>query len=264
MSICGVICGMDNSFQSFETCIHAHETFSKDRNCNVPTASIKSQRDNIKYRKDAGISASTILSCARAQAIESTYDIYETVISGYNKFRGTLIHAMIEHDPDPPEWVIQEERIRRFVEVDGELVAITGKPDYVDPKYKVLIDFKSKHNLPLKMDPMHEAQFNIYRWLLKDGVFVRTNLPCHIDIDRIGAHYITMDTKPEKAWRKVLYPVWGYDEVEAMVIDRLRPLTKWKKDGILPECNRYVDSPYWKCDCERHAQQLMERGIVVE
>lgn len=263
MPIVGVICGMDGTCQAFETCIHAHETMSTERNCHVPVASIKSQRDNMKFRKDAGVSASVVLACPRAYAIEQTYDLYESVISGYNKFRGTLIHALFEADPDPPSWVVQEERIMRWVVVNGKKVRVTGKPDYVDPKYRVLIDFKSKHNLPTKMDPRHEAQFNIYRWLLKNGIFTRTNEPCQIEVDRIGAHYVTFNTTAEKAWKKVLYPVWEYEEVERMVIRRLEPLTKWQEDGILPECSPFIENRYWKCDCEKHETQLAERGIIV-
>lgn len=260
----GVKCGMDDSYQSFATCIHAHETMSTTRNCHCPVASIKSQRDNAKLRAGAGFSASVILSCPRAYAMEQTFDLYEPVESGYHKFRGTLIHAMFEADPDPPPHVIMERRIERWVDVDGVSVRITGKPDYIDPDQRAIIDFKSKHLLPKKPDAQHEAQINIYRYLVGDGVFCDTKEPCQIDIRVLGIHYVTFHTKKGMIWLKMRYPVWENEDTLLLIQKRLRPLTAWKEHGTIPVCDPFTPAKYWKCQCEKYEEQLREGGVSLE
>lgn len=250
---------MDGSNQSFKTCIDCHENRSKTRNCHAPVAVLKSMRDNHIDRRGAGISMSTLIACPRAWAIEQKYDLYQPVISGWNMGRGTFVHAMMEVDRDPPPWIIRERRLRRTV--TGEVV--TGKPDEIDTKYKVLVDYKSKDNLPKKKDERHEFQFNGYCWLLRGGQWADTGENANIDIEVIAAHYLTWKTKADLAWKKMAYPVWEDHVTTEIITERLKPLTKWKKDGILPSCSPYIMNKYWTCDCVKHETQLAERGIEI-
>jgi hypothetical protein len=228
---------------------------------------LKSMRDNHLHRRGAGISASTLISCPRAVAIAEVYDIYEPVITGWNKGRGSFVHAMLEYDPDPPPWVVRE--LRLYYTING--FRLTGKPDEVDSKYKMLIDYKSKDNLPKKRDDGHEFQFNIYAFLLRHGFWAETSAKygitkgdkANIDIEVIAAHYVTWKTKTDLAWKKMRYPVWNDETISNLIIDRVRPLTTWRECGILPECNPYIPAKYWKCDCEKFTEQLAERGIRV-
>lgn len=270
MPIVGVVCGMDDTCQSFKTCIDAHENRSSERNCHCPVSVLKSMRDNHIDRKGAGISASTLIACPRAVAIEQQYELYMPVISGWNMGRGTFVHSMMEVDRDPPPWLVKEQRIERVI--DG--VKVTGKPDEVDTKYKVLVDYKSKDNLPKKPDDRHEFQFNIYAWLLRGGTWQKSDPdsaypivagePTNIHVETIAAHYLTWKTKKELAWKKMRYPVWDDEYTSSIISERLKPLTDWKEYGIMPQCSPYVPARYWKCDCEKWTEQLAERGIEVE
>lgn len=257
MATVGVICPYDDSLQSFDTCIACHENRSTERNCHAPIAVLKSGRDNHKHRKGAGISMSTLISCPRAIAIHDKLDVYESVISLWNKGRGTFVHAMMEYDPDPPPWIIRERRLYR--EVNG--IKVTGKPDEVDTKFKVLVDYKSKDNLPKKIDESHEFQFNGYAWLLRHGYWADTDEKADIDIEVIAAHYLTWKTKADLAWRKMKYPVWQDEDTDAIITARVEPLTNYFTYGILPECNPYIKARYWKCDCEKYEEQLTSRGV---
>jgi hypothetical protein len=203
---------------------------------------------------------STLISCPRAVALEEKYDLYEPIISGYNKGRGSWVHAMLEVDRDPPPWIIRERRL--YLEVNG--VRVTGQPDEVDTKYKVLVDYKSKDNLPLKPDLSHEFQFNGYAHLLRNGYWTDTNERADINVDVIAAHYVTWKTKLEKAWFKMPYPVWDNDYTQEVIENRLAPLTAWRSDGILPSCSPYVPNQYYKCQCTKWEMQLTERGITIE
>jgi hypothetical protein len=264
MSIVGVVCPYDDSYQTFDHCIHCHENRSPTRNCAAPVFALKSMRDNHITRSDAGISASTLISCPRAIAMAEVYDLYETVISGYNKgynkARGSWLHAMVEADIDPPPWIIRERRL--YLDVLGR--RISGKPDEVDPKYKVLVDYKSKDNVPKMRDMGHEFQFNVYVYLLAHGYWADTNEKADIIIETIGAHYLTWKTKAELAWKKVGYPVWNDTKTRTIIEQRLKPLIQWQETGLLPSCNPYVPARYWKCDCVKYAEQLADRGIELK
>jgi hypothetical protein len=220
--------------------------------------SLKAARDNHIHRRDAGISISMLTGCARAIALEDVFDVYEPVISSYNKNRGTWLHAMVEADPDPPSWIIRERRL--YYDVEG--IMTTGQPDEVDTKYKVLVDYKSKDNLPKKRDPAHEFQFNGYAFLLARGNWFDTKERANIHVETIAAHYLTWKTKVDKAFMKMTYPLWPIEETEALIKQRIEPIQNWNQYAILPSCDAYVSSPYWKCSCEKWSDQLLERGIV--
>jgi len=260
MPIVGVICPVDGSYQPFEFCIQCHQERDKSRPCHAPIFALKSMRDNHIHRVGAGISVSTLLSCPREVALTERYDVYEHVMSGYNKARGSYTHAMIEADQDPPDWIIRERRL--YLDILG--VRVTGQPDEVDTKYHVLVDYKSKDNLPLKPDPSHEYQFNAYAYLLRHGYWMDTNEKANIDIKVIGAHYLTWKTKIDKAWKKKPYPVWSDERMERALHERLQPLIEWRESGILPQCNPYQTFPgRWVCHCNKIEDQLKDRGIDV-
>lgn len=260
MPIIGVICPFDNSPQSFGHCIDCHIHRSKTRNCNVPVQALKSARDNHIDRKGAGISASTLISCPRAIYLEQNYDLYEPVISIYNKFRGTVTHSLMESERDPPPWIIRERRLYR--DINGQRV--TGKPDDVDTKYLVLTDYKSKDNLPKNPDPAHEFQFNCYAWLLRGGYWMDNHEKADIDIQTIGAHYVTNKTNYEKAFKKMVYPVWSDERTTEVIAERLEALINYFTYDIIPPCDPYVKNPRWTCQCEKWIEQLTERGIDVK
>lgn len=258
----GVVCGFDQGFKSFETCINCHETFQNS--CHAPVELIKIMRDNMSKRENAGLSATTLAACPRAKALLDVYDYYEPLISGWNKSRGEWVHAMLEtHADEDPEEVIRERRLYKDVIVDGISARITGKSDKVYTKQGVLIDFKSKESLPKRHDTSHEFQFNIYAWLWNGGRDILTDEQYNVMIQKGGMHYVTWKTKIEAAFKKVGYPIWPLAETEALIIKRARPLIEWKRTGTLPKCNPYVPARYWLCDCVKIANQLEERGIEI-
>lgn len=265
MSLIGVICGKTGEYESFETCIERHENpCYPGGSCHCPTASIKAMRDNHKTRKDAGVSASTILACPREVALQERYDYYESVESGWHKFRGTLIHSLMESDPDVPEHIIMEERVETFLDIDGEPFRLTGQMDHVDTKHKFLLDYKSKHLTPKKPDSRHEAQLNIYIYLLATGRFLKTKEPCKIKIESAGIHYLTFHTKKGMIWQKMLYPVWELEDTEKFIKERAKVLADWQRHNIFPDCSPFVENRYWMCGCEKILNQLGERGVEVE
>ena len=262
MPLVGVICPADGSCQSFATCIHAHEQ-GGSRNCDAPVQILKIMRDNHVGRKHAGWSASTLLSCARTTALQEKYDYFEDVKSGYNKGRGEWVHAMMEADTTPREGLIREVRIRKYFTVNGQEIFLTGKPDEVDSIRGLLIDYKSKDRIPKTGDIRHEAQFNVYVWLLDGGFYVNEDgsqgEQVDVKIRGGGMHYLTWN--PKDPFKKMAYPIWEREKLEKFLVDRLTPLLDWKNTDSIPKCNAYIKYPgKWRCDCVKLEEQLKELG----
>ena len=253
MPIKGIICGCDGTKQEFDTCIHAHETFG-ERNCHAPVELIRSMKNNLATRANAGWSASTLLSCPRAVALLETYDYYEPLHVGWNKARGTYLHTMLESEMVASDNVIAEVRIEKYY--NG--IRITGKPDKVYKAEGIIMDYKSKYRLPTKPDPSHEAQMNVYVWLLDGGVLLHddgTREPVNVKISKGGMLYITWNTPRDSQFLKMGYPIWSPQQIEEFLEQRVTPLAEWKRTGELPQCNPYIKGP-WDCDCVKIQRQI--------
>lgn len=265
MPIVGVQCGADGSLQSFDSCIECHIKRGP-RNCHFPTFALKLMRDNGIKRRGVGYSATTLLACPRAVALLEVYDYYEHLESGWNKIRGELMHMVAEAYPE--DGVIQEQRIAKMVNIDGEEFLVTGKTDETDTMFGYILDYKWTAEIPEKPKPDHEAQFNIYRWLWDGGTYLDSGETVNIDITGGGMHYLSMKKKKKRdgtiiqPWKKIAYPCWSMERVAELVEDRLRPLTIWHRTGRLPLHNPY-EKGFWKCDCEKIIEQLNEQGVEV-
>ena len=214
-------------------------------------------------RANAGWSASTLLSCPRAVALLETNDYYEPLKVGWNKSRGTWTHLMMESEMVEDDNILTEVRIERHFDYLGSPVRVTGKPDKVYKNQGIIMDYKSKYRLPTKPDPLHEAQMNVYIWLLADGVIVEKDhplegQPVQVDIKRGGMLYVTWNTADDSQFLKMAYPVWDKATVEQFLFERIKPLFEWKQTGVLPQCNPYIDG-YWDCDCVKIENQIRER-----
>lgn len=258
MPVCGVVCLATGKYESFETCLHRHENYTCS--CHALPYAIKLIRDNKIGRQNAGLSASSLTTCPRELALLEKYDYYEPIPEGWIKAEGTIIHAMIETDPDPNPNIITEKRFYRYVEVDGEQVKLSGQMDAIDLKHKILIDYKRKEKVPTRTDPTHEFQFNVYCYIIRQGFDIETDEPFAIDIERGGMHYVSRNKS--EPFLKVPYPVWDNNDIEDVIRRRLRPILAWRKTNILPVHNPYQTyGASWKCGCEKIEEQLRDRGV---
>lgn len=223
-------------------------------------------RDNHIGREHAGWSASTLTSCAREIAIQGEYDYYEDVKSGYNKARGEWLHCLFSSDPSPKAGVIKERRVRRNIEVLGYQCYLTGKFDKLDPELGLLIDYKSKHLIPKKPDPSHEAQFNVYVWLVANGNYVNDDgskgEKINVTVTKGGMHYLTFN--PKEPFKKMMYPIWPAEQTKAFIIQRMAPLVLWKEQQVFPACNAFQRFPgKWRCGCAKLEEQIRGQGYVI-
>jgi hypothetical protein len=261
MPIVGINCPCSGQKETFATCIDRHREYSCW--CHVPVYLLEhyaNDKRSTTKAPDNTFSATELLQCPRTFRFEQEHDIYADPTRLWNMARGSWTHHMMESGP-LYEGVFKERRIYKDIVVDGTPVRIMGTPDEVNYKRGVLVDYKTKHLLPKREDKGHEAQFNIYAWLLKGGWIVnyeedgtRVDLPVDITIRSGGMHYVTWHTKEDTQFEKKPYPVWDLGATEALVTERAR---LFLLDD--PPCAPYGMSPYWKCNCTKLEAEFLER-----
>ncbi|MCA9862086.1 MAG: hypothetical protein KC432_03670 [Thermomicrobiales bacterium] len=203
---------------SFDQCI-ACSLAGQPRRCHAPTPLLVAMAEAQRDRKDAGVSATMILDCPRKIALQGQHDWYEHPASYWERFRGTLAHAMLEQYAPPSDAAIVEVRWRKTYTVDGVDIAITGKPDYIDTERGLLLDYKTTQNLghaPVKHGKpkeMHEEQINIYADLCDGGARLDTGEieAIQIKVERLrplAEFYATstlppilVDDKGQRSWK---------------------------------------------------------------
>ena len=198
---------------------------------------------NQEDRKDAGMSATMILDCPRRVILSKEHDFYERPEDYEARFYGTIGHAGFEMYGGEFEGVIQEQRYRRSLDVDGVEVEITGKSDWVDKERHLIIDYKFIDSVTSKPVSVglakdgHESQVNVYRWLVAGGTNMVTGEVDHIDIEYGGIHYVTRGKKVDKnkpTARKVAVNIWTLEETEEFIRERLRPHVVYQQTKELP------------------------------
>ena len=252
MPLRGIKCPCTGQNETFGDCVEKH--LNKSCPCHVPIYMLdyynQDKRSTQPYPEDT-YSATVLLKCPRAFRHEQENDYYMSEVQLWNMVRGTWTHHMMESSPHR-EHVIRETRLWKPITVDGKEAIIAGTPDEVDTLNMVLMDYKSKDTLPKGPDAAHEAQFNVYVWLLQGGVNA-VGVPVDITINRGGMHYITWKTKTDKQFLKIPYPIWSPEEIQEFLETRIRLLRM--ED---PPCSPYGMSSYWTCDCVKYERNMME------
>lgn len=261
----GVVCPQTGQFESFETCCQRHND-SEERDCSAPRFLLNELRGSHKRRAGANISTTVLTGCARAYALKQERPYFIELPSGWNMARGTWAHAMFQDGEYSKSEYYIEERLRKNLQIGDEFVPVTGQPDEVNHVRGILIDYKTKHQVPTAIPIEHEAQFNIYIWLLDGGEIITKGKNfgkvVHVPITRGGIHYVSW--QPKIPWRRIHAPIWDPFDTEEFMIERITPLTEWMRTGILPSCNALFT--YGKCDCQKleasHYHYWRENGII--
>src|SRR6478752_5665756 len=208
----GVVCPQTQQFETFDTCCRRHND-SEERDCNAPRFLLNELSKNDEKRKEVRISTTVLTGCARSYAIKQSRPYFIELPSGWNMARGSWAHAMFENGHYSEHEYLIEERLRKYFDYNGVLIPVTGQPDEVNRVHGILIDYKTKHMVPTSAPIEHEAQFNVYVWLLKGGEIVtkdssRLGEIVDIDIVRGGMHYVSW--QPKIPWRRIQVPIWDF------------------------------------------------------
>lgn len=250
MPLTGFVCCQTGQVAPVEHCLQCART-GEPGECVYPLPLLKSIAGNEATRKGAGnYSATTLQGCARQVILmrEAPYaenpEFYEA------RFFGTLGHDhMYQELKDEPD-AIAEVRLFRDIEIDGRRYRISGKPDWVLPRYiggGMVVDFKNAGKRVLGLSAPtrveHEWQAGgVYPWLLADGEPEEVvpgmdewlDAAGHLHIPVALAEIDYFYTGSPRQIQKVKVPVKSAAETEAYIRERMIDHVNWEEHGKLP------------------------------
>lgn len=246
MPLAGPMCCQDGNPASFDNCIAK----SREGHCQHSVPLLRAMQLNSTRRKGIGISSSVLSMCPRQYVLGEANDYYEDPAAYYPKWRGAFGHYAIEMG-GPYPGIAQEVRFYRTVNVLGLDFEISGQPDWVDVEHRHIDDSKFVGFRPKEPYKDHEAQINVYHWLMIGG-YVKGDYiaypgdyqnPIPENWEARAASITYRDTKGEAQ-----YPIglWSMDAVESYVRRRLEPHARYIKTGNLALLKIEDDVDFWK------------------
>lgn len=240
MPLTGVVCDdprYRNQTYAFDECLACARNRGP-RSCNNPYQLIYAMTQNKVERKDAGLSATMLLDCPRRIILQQEEDYQERPSAFWARLRGTLAHLLVERYGEGIGNNIAEVRFRKSIEVDDDVIEISGKPDLILLDHNVIVDYKSNKDVDDDFQPMkngkakheHIEQVNIYRWLLAGGTNTETGETVNVEIEKGEIHYFDL-----MRWlAPIEVPIWPLEQTEAMIRKHALPLVRYRKEGKLP------------------------------
>jgi len=165
----GFMCERTGEKMAFEDCLEcARSRLNRKLGCVFDEAVIAGM---ILYHQNrTGISVTMLAGCHRGTFLARHNDSYAYPSSNYWAFRGQIAHKIME------EVSLHEDEVKekRFVK-EWEGIEISGMPDLIIPRQKVLKDYKTTKTIPYYRSKLtgqisawenHRVQLNLYRWLV--------------------------------------------------------------------------------------------------
>lgn len=245
------MCCQTGQPEQFESCINR----SQEGGCDHPLPLLMAMQNNSIRRKGIGISSSVLGMCPRQYVLQERNEYYEDPKDFYPRWRGSFGHYAIEMG-GPYHNVVQEVRFYRGIEVDGVNFELSGQPDWIDVSRRNLEDHKFVGWPPDGVKPDHEAQVNVYKWLLeggytgmcllgkcfKDHPGERDNpLPEGFKVESAGINYLHT-----KGYVRFPIPLWTTESVEKYITRRLKPHASYIKTGNLSLLKIEDAADQWK------------------
>lgn len=263
MPLVGPICCQDGLPSTFERCKECARGFE----CQYPLAILAYMERNERKREGISYSATSIIGCARRQILQRQHDFYEHPKDSIARFIGDAVHEFTAHQLHGEVDYEGERRLFKVFKltVPGEDATydftISGKPDQEWNKITVL-DLKTSSRIPKAPYPEHEAQVNVYAWLLSGGEdpVAGSGLDFPYKIWRkISKGYITYISKSDNDTKTFEVPIWPKEKREDFIARKLSKYLPWIKHGELPEVlpakisyRKVSKLPYitrdWHCD----------------
>lgn len=226
MPLAGTLCCQSGKPETFGHCItEAHEG-----RCQHSIALLAAMRQNSQSREGVTFSPSTLSTCPRWQVLGEKNDYYEAPADYYRRWLGAGTHAAIAMS-GPYEGITQERRFYRDISVEGDNFTVSGQIDWYDHHRHHLEDFKRVSYIPKQLRSDHEAQANVYVWLLAGNGLV---------VDTASVRYLGNAGEDVKA-----VPLWSESAVEGYIRAKLWPVALYHQDGNLAKL-RVSESDRWK------------------
>lgn len=191
-------------------------------------------------RKNAGLSVTTILNCARKAELEREFPFYVTPRTMGARFQGDMWHTAMEAWIDDPDAIVEE---RYALEIDG--VTITGQADLVIRSTGLVGDHKTTSK-PLWCDEGdgfcesrrindlpdgYINQLGFYRLMIEDGYILRTGEPAGVDVKKMVVWYFN----PTNGSRVFDVPLVDKEYSYDLIREHLAPIIKDREEGKRPD-----------------------------
>jgi hypothetical protein len=188
-------------------------------------------------RQNVGYSSSTLSQCPRQYVLMARNDYHESPDDYYARWMGGLGHLAVESS-GPYEGVIQEIRYYHTISVDDTELAISGQPDWYDEGLHQVDDYKYTGYPPNSPREEHEAQLNVYAWLLENNA---------LPVETTRVIYLHPKSR-QTGKRQTTYhvPLWTDDAITRYITDKLRPHVQYAKDGNLIKLSLDPVKDAWK------------------
>jgi hypothetical protein len=249
--LAGPVCCQTGQPENFPSCLKR----SHAGGCNHPLPLLKAMENNAKRRAGIGISSSVLGMCPRQHVLQERNDYYEDPKDYYNRWRGSFGHYAIEMG-GPYPGVVQEIRFRRNISVEGVSFTISGQPDWIEVDRRHIEDHKFTNWPPSEVKPDHEAQVNVYIWLIQGGYIgyclgsvCQDHYPGHPDnpipegfeVETAAINYMTT-----KGYVQFPVTIWSDDAVQAYITRRLIPHARYIRTGNLGVLRIEDEEDKWK------------------
>ncbi len=246
MPIVGFKCTRKKENVSFDDCLKCSLTY--ENKCQFTPDILNGIISQVTDVRDA-ISVTKIIGCQRLTYLMSNNDVYVSPEKLYWAFRGTLAHSIIEKYKIDPDAIVEQ----RFNKTIAGKYVISGKPDIIIPKHKIIRDYKTTNSVPMynRVYSHHEEQLNIYRWLVYDIY----------PIDRLEVVY--MDMKQVKTCE--VKNIWELSLCEEVVTKRVTALAEALATKTIPDPPSEFPI-YWQCkdycDCNGVCVKLFKENLT--
>ena len=207
-------CEVEHNPVEFGECLSCSRAVSppRGRRCQFTYPLLRALAQNDQGREGVVLSATGLTGCTRQTALELLVDYTAYPHQIYPRLRGALMHAGIEAQQGDDEEIIAERRFRRHAAPEVEL---TGQPDEIDLRRRLIVDYKTVKALPRKVREEHVWQLNLYRWLVQDGQDVVTGERVAYDIQQLGIVYLA----PNEVYKRRV-PLLPLEQVGRFVTER--------------------------------------------
>ena len=207
-------CEVEHEPVEFGECLSCSRAVSppRGRRCQFTYPLLRALAQNDNGREGIVLSATGLVGCTRQTALELLVDYTAYPHQLYPRLRGTLMHAGIEAQQGDDEDIIAERRFQRSAIPE---VVLTGQPDEIDLRRRLIVDYKTVKELPRRVREEHVWQLNLYRWLVQDGQDLVTGEHVAYDIQQLGIVYLA----PNEVYKRRV-PLLGLEQVERFVAER--------------------------------------------
>lgn len=226
MPLTGTLCCQSGNPESFQHCTNeAHEG-----RCQHSIALLAAMSKNSPSREGITFSPSTLSTCPRWQVLSEKNDYYEAPSDYYKRWLGAGTHSAIAMS-GPYEGITQETRFYRDISIEGDKFTVSGQIDWFDQRRQHLEDFKRVSYIPKQLRADHEAQANVYVWILAGN---------EIPVRTASVRYLGNNGEEVKP-----VPLWSEEAVESYIRTKLWPVAVYHQDGNLAKLH-VSDSDKWK------------------